>query len=194
MRREDLKRERTLNARTKQFVPTLLLAACFLATWSRQLPAQEPAETPATSIADIHPFGTPEVLQEKLLRVRERETFAQRLQASPVGDQDFETLLQLFAEPRDGFLFTAPDLPVQSFRSVLIGQLRKSPAQIQRAWDQMCSVVAAGELQEAMAKSQPRAFEQLAARYPLSRVSLQARLLAATGWISLKLHCDSWRF
>lgn len=183
MRREELKRDRTLNARTKQFVPALLLAACFGATWSRQLPAQEPAETPATSIADIHPFGTPEVLQEKLLRVRERETFAQRLQASPVGDQDFETLLQLFAEPRDGFLFTAPDLPVQSFRSVLIGQLRKSPAQIQRAWDQMCSVVAAGELQEAMAKSQPRAFEQLAARYPLSRVSLQARLLAATGWV-----------
>lgn len=145
--------------------------------------AQDPADATATNVAEVHPFGTPEVLQEKLLRVRERETFAERLKTSPIGDQDFETLLQLFAEPGDGFLYTAPDSPVQSFRSVLIAQIRQSPAQIQRAWDQMCAVVAANEFQQAMENSQPRAMEQLAAKYPLSRISLQARLLAAVGWV-----------
>lgn len=183
MSHKEPKCDRPLNARTNWFVPALFLSLVFAADGLRQCAAQEPAEATAANPAEVHPFGTPEVLQEKLLRVREREAFAGRLQATPVSDQDFETLLQLFSEPRDGFLYTAPDAPVQSFRSVLIEQLRKSPGQIQRAWDQMCSVVAASELQQAMTSSQPRSFEQLAARYPLSRISIQARLLAASGWI-----------
>lgn len=182
MSREELKRDRTLIARTKQFALFLIVVVIALQS-SGRIDAQEPAEAPAVNSAVVHPFGTPEVLQEKLLRVREREAFVQRLQATPIGDQDFETLLQLFAEPHDGFLYTAPDSPVLSFRSVLIEQLRKSPVQIQRAWDQMCSVLAASELRQAMENSRPREFENLAARYPLSEVSLQARLLAASEWI-----------
>ncbi len=128
----------------------------------------------------VHPFGTPEVLQEKLLRVRERETFAERLQSSPLGDQDFESLLRFFAERQDGFLFPGPDTAVQSFRGTLIQTLKKSSLQVQRAWDQMTSVVAASELQSALDRADPKEFERLAAKYPLSRVSLQARLLATT--------------
>lgn len=183
MSRTDLKRKQSTKARTSLFafcclipVNVVLVVFCVTATEARGQDDTNPR-------AEVHPFGTPEVLQEKLLRVRERETFAERLQTSGPGDQDFESLLRFFAEPQDGFLYLAPDKPVSSFRGTLIHHLKSAPVQIQRAWDQMTSVVSEAELRDALSKADPREFERVAAKYPVSRVSLQCRLLAATTWL-----------
>lgn len=181
MSRTDLKSEQAIKARTALFafcclIPFSVALVVLTATAARGQEEKNPS-------AEVHPFGTPEVLQEKLLRVREREAFAERLQASQLGDQDFESLLRFFAEPQDGFLYLAPDTPVSSFRGTMILHLKNAPVQIQRAWDQMTSVVAEAELRDALSKADPREFERVAAKYPVSRVSLQCRLLAATTWL-----------
>ncbi len=127
--------------------------------------------------------GSPEILLEKLIRVRELEGLLKSVSVGKDGRLSAlaaEFLQKIFARPYDVFQMDPATGISQSIRAKAFRILRESSPTVQRDWMQATAVLAESKLRDAMLMAERSRLDDVTREFPMTEQGIRAQILSMT--------------
>lgn len=154
----------------------------FVTVWFASIVAAE-EQSPTDSPPQSPKFGTPQVLTENLIRVREMEGLLRTVEISPGGafsPSAIEALQKVFEYPADVFSTDPQTWRSSSIRAEAIRMLRQAPPATQRQWVKATELLAEARLQMAIRIGGRDRLNQVARQFPMTQPGINAAILVMT--------------